>query len=105
MEQPARPQDSATKQFCFTKFNYLPADLAGIIPVADCSYLIQGEETCPETGTPHLQCFVIFKNRVRITALIRKYPGLSNWEAIKGNVRLPLRENQNWFEYYEGPSN
>jgi hypothetical protein len=45
-------------------------------------YLIYGSEVCPTTGTPHLQCFVYFKNPRSVKGSHKYIPG--NIEPIKG---------------------
>lgn len=39
------------------------------------TYLIIGKEIAPTTGTPHLQCFVIFKNARYFKAALKDLPG------------------------------
>ncbi len=38
------------------------------------AYLIVGREVSPTTGTPHLQCYVVFKGRKRITGVRKLFP-------------------------------
>lgn len=51
----------------------------------DVHYSIQGREIAPTTAKLHLQCYVWFRERIRITALIAKYPFCRNWEIAKGS--------------------
>lgn len=58
-------------RFCFTINNPTPEQMdmldRNLKPKAQ--YLIIGKETAPTTGTFHLQCFVIMKNKITITGV------------------------------------
>lgn len=52
--------------FCFTVNNYEIEDICHLKRM-ECQYLILGEEV-GECGTPHLQCFVYYKNAKTLSA-------------------------------------
>ena len=57
---------SRSKRWCFTLNNFTSAEERFILDHVDSfDYLVVGKET-GEAGTPHLQGFVIFKQRLRI---------------------------------------
>lgn len=59
---------SRSRNWAFTLNNYTPADLARLADIPDwVSYVIFGKEVSPTTGTPHLQGFVQFAGRERLT--------------------------------------
>lgn len=66
-------QSNQLVRFQFTWNNYTDVDQQWLRDFAksDCKYLVMGREV-GEQGTPHLQGFVILKNRARITALKKK---------------------------------
>ena len=49
----------------------------------DVSYLIAGKEVCPTTSRVHLQCFVQFASKKRLTCL-KKVETTIHWESCKG---------------------
>lgn len=57
----------------------------GCFDANDVKYSIQGREVCPTTNRPHLQCYVWFKEKIRLTALFTKYPLCRNWQIAKGS--------------------
>lgn len=69
---------SRSRAWCFTLNNYgeLP-ELAG-----NMSYLVYGKEF-GESGTPHLQGYVYFKNANALSAC-RKFLDRAHWEVSKG---------------------
>jgi len=46
-----------SKYFHFNIPNYVASDFLEILP-PNLTYLIQGREVAPTTGTPHLQCYL-----------------------------------------------
>jgi len=75
-----RPQ--ATK-WCFTVNNYVDA-VKEMAPLVDkASYLIYGQEIAPTTGTPHLQGYVVLKNKAMLTALKKLHP-TAHFEIARG---------------------
>lgn len=76
------------RNFCFTVNNWNEDDIETIKNI-DSKYLIIGKEV-GESGTPHLQCYVMFKNARSIKRMIKVLPG--HVEISKGS---PLQN----FEY------
>jgi len=69
---------SRAKNWCFTHNNYTDDDIASYRSVSDhpdVTYIIFGKEVAPQTGTPHLQGFVSFKARKRLTQVKSILPG------------------------------
>lgn len=58
---------SRSRAFCFTTNNYVDTQFEDAI---DCSYIIYGKEI-GESGTPHLQGYVYFKNAKSLSAVIK----------------------------------
>jgi len=70
---------SAYKRWCYTVNNYTTLPDFG----DDCEYHVYGKEV-GESGTPHLQGFVIFTGRgKRLTALKKLIP-TAHWERARG---------------------
>lgn len=68
------------KHWCFTVNNYVKADAKQLSKqVDDLQYLVLGREI-GETGTPHIQGYVVFKKRKRLTA-VRKIIPRGHWTA------------------------
>lgn len=69
-------------RWCFTINNWSPEDLAGALAMPDVRYLVVAEEV-GESGTPHLQGFVIF-SKVRRLAAVAKLLPRSHLEQARG---------------------
>lgn len=65
--------NSQSKYWCFTINNPKPnfKDLDGAL---NWDYLIAGDEICPKTGTPHLQCFIVYKVRTKFSTVKNQLP-------------------------------
>jgi len=59
--------------FCFTNNNYT-SEHEDYLKALDVKYLVYGYEECPTTGTPHLQGFVVFKKKIRLTGAKKLLP-------------------------------
>jgi len=81
-KRPAHKQETEAKCWVYTIPNYTTLDH---IPDAMCKYRIQGEEICPTTGTPHLQCYVNLIKEVRWKAFTKAYPQARNVQKAKGS--------------------
>jgi len=73
------------RTWCFTLNNYTEDDCKNILEWTDTKYIIFGKEIAPETGTPHLQGYVVFNSGIRLTTLKNKHAKM-HWEAAKGNA-------------------
>lgn len=91
-EQPVR-----RKYYCGTMFNY---ESVGIVVIEKrlrevCEKYQFGYETCPTTGKPHLQLFLVLKKAMRITEL--KLPCNPHLVCCKGdeesNLKYTSKEN------------
>lgn len=70
---------------CFTWNNY-PATYADVLGGLDCRYVVAGEELAPNTGTPHLQGYVVWKNGKSESAVRRILVGC-HITVARGNHR------------------
>jgi hypothetical protein len=94
-EAKAKKQEPSKHQltnWCFTLYpdayenkRAARADVAAM--GEEAKYLVAGREVCPSTKRKHYQGFVIFKERVRFTALKKKYDPSIHWEPTKGTVQ------------------
>lgn len=71
------------KTFKFTWNNYTEDDVKKLQRL-EVSYITFGREHAPETGTPHLQGFVIWKEPVRFNCLKKMWP-LVHWKPEKAS--------------------
>lgn len=82
-----------SRKYCFTVNNYTEEDRASILSwMKEAEYGIVAREVGDKCGTPHLQCFVIFKN-ARHPLAVRKLPGMAR-SAIyvcKGNTEQNVK--------------
>ena len=69
--------------WCFTINNYTEDDIT-LLDNIDCKYIIYGKEV-GESGTPHLQGFVVFKINKRLSGC-KKLHKTAHWEASKGTA-------------------
>jgi len=84
--------------WCFTLNNYKESEYE-LLKDLDVAYLIIGKEV-GEQGTPHLQGYIQFHKKKRITAL-KKINQRIHWEKIKGtpedNIKYCSKEDKNPF--------
>jgi len=73
-----------SKHWCFTWNNYSDEDWNGIT-LTECRYLVVGREVAPETGTKHLQGYIVFDS-LKSLAQMKKVFETVHWEPAKGNV-------------------
>lgn len=59
-----------------------------------CEYWIYGFEVAPETGTPHLQCYIVFNNPKEPRSCHKIFPSHGHWEK-----QSPLSTPQQCAEY------
>lgn len=63
----------------FTLHNWQPCHLEALKAYRQISYCSVGEEFCPDTGTPHLQGYVEFKNQVLLSTFKNLFLPLTVW--------------------------
>lgn len=73
--------NNAVKRWCFTINNYNDeiVDKLKNVDTSFITYMVCGFETAPETNTPHLQCYVELKKRLRRNQVKTKL--LGNFEG------------------------
>lgn len=74
---------STTKRWCFTLNNWTETDLAKVLALV-CVYLVVGREK-GESGTPHLQGFIIFDKNYRLSG-VKKILDRAHWEPARGTT-------------------
>lgn len=79
---PAPKMSTQVKRWCFTINNYADEDLERLAALA-CSYIVYGKEV-GESGTPHLQGFVIFPRSVRFTTAKNRIGVNAHVEVTRG---------------------
>lgn len=60
--------DTRVRAYCFTINNYTEKDIETLQGLK-CEYLVFGKEIAPETGTPHLQGYIYFANKMSFKKL------------------------------------
>lgn len=74
-----------SRSWCFTLNNPTAADIGELVLKPSMRYLCYGKEV-GESGTPHLQGFVVFDNAVRLTSVKAKVNNRAHVEIAKGSV-------------------
>lgn len=72
------------KNWCFTINNWISLDEENIRSWP-YRYYIYGKEEAPETGTPHLQGYVIFNKNFRLAG-VKKLSPTAHWELARGST-------------------
>lgn len=88
-------QISCAKYWCFTLNNWTENEYNMILEQCNSSkfqYSI-GKEICPTTGTPHLQGFIKFKEKIRPKSVFNWTERIS-WRACTGSERSNLNYTQ-----------
>lgn len=69
-------KETQGKKWCFTINNYTSEDVQYVREVIfpQTKYAIYGEEIAPETGTPHLQGFLLFASNQRFSKMKKLLP-------------------------------
>lgn len=73
---------SRARRWCYTLNNYSPSDEVLFISLSPVQYHVFGKET-GDSGTPHLQGFVIFSKPYRLGGVKKIHP-TAHWEITKG---------------------
>lgn len=83
---PAAPAagSSRTRNWCYTLNNYTDIEIAHLKTII-CKYHIMGFEVAPDTGTPHIQGFIILKDARKFDELKRKLHCNAHIEKCKGS--------------------
>lgn len=89
---------SRSRDFVFTTNNYTQEHIDAIDKL-DCTYVVYGKEI-GESGTPHLQGYVRFKNAKTMSTVIKLMPG-SHIEIKKGTTDQAIAYCKKDGEVYE----
>lgn len=76
------------KHWCFTINNYTDEDIEKL-NTFECDYIIYGKEI-GESGTPHLQGYVVLLNKKRINWLKKNFHPTAHLEIKRGSVSEAL---------------
>ena len=71
------------RNYAFTINNYTQQQFLDLEKLK-CKYIIYGTEVAPETGTPHLQGFIILNNAKSFNACKNVLPQGAHIEVCKG---------------------
>lgn len=109
------PQSSPSKRWCFTLNNYTNDEYSSIVSdIKDIGLYVIGKEI-GDLKTPHLQGYVNFKKKIRLTGL-KKINQRIHWEKCKGSeeqnivyckkdgdytTNFPKSRNERLLERYE----
>lgn len=78
------------RRICFTLNNYTDEEYDSLKEM-DCKWMIMGKETCPQTGTHHIQGAIVLNNQKTLSTL-KSMPGLrrAHMEPMMGTVEQSL---------------
>lgn len=76
---------SNSRRWCFTHNNYESTEWVDNLSEDLVQYVVCGKEI-GESGTPHLQGFIVFKTNKRLSAVKKLHPTV-HWEAAKGSAQ------------------
>lgn len=91
------------KHWCFTLNNYTDEDIATCKRVGEAhttTYLVYGLER-GESGTPHLQGFVSFESRLRLTQIRELISTRGHFEIARGSPRQAAQYCKKDGDYHE----
>nr|QRI44232.1 MAG: replication-associated protein [Circoviridae sp.] len=78
------PREAPRKNYCMTIFHDKEADPRTKYDGETMAYLIVGNETCPDTGRKHYQCYVQYIKKVRFTQVKKDFGNSTHIEASRG---------------------
>lgn len=99
---------SRSKHWCFTLNNYTEQELQHLSSLYDngeVNYIIIGKETSP-SGTPHIQGFVSFEERLRLPTIKRRVSDRAHFEQARGTpfqAAEYCRKDQDFIEFGTAP--
>lgn len=80
------PKDMRSRLWCFTNYK-LEIDYQKIIDQTSAVYIAYGNETCPTTGRPHHQGFVLFESqRCSMKGVVKDMGGAMTVKMCKGSL-------------------
>jgi hypothetical protein len=97
-------QAQISRRWCFT-LNNPSAEEYNTMVDSVYTYMIIGRETAPETGTKHLQGYMLFVGNKRLSAM-KKLNGRAHWESAKGTTEQNVvycSKGQDFTEYGDRP--
>lgn len=75
-----------SRGYTYTLFDYTEEQREALL-ATNAEYVIVGEEICPTTERPHLQCYLYFANQRWWDAVDRDLPGKGHTESAKGSAQ------------------
>lgn len=112
--EPADPNAPGKRAYVGVKNNYTEEDVAKVQVWAanKCKYLVYGREVGKQ-GTPHLQMYMEFKDKISMTAIVKKLfpmwlgyrkgtPKQAAGYCKKADEKPPKNEGYDWF--FDNPS-
>lgn len=80
MPSEKKPKNTRSRGWCFTVQNPTDDDMALVSSLFEddhnATYLIIGDEIAPRSGTPHLQCYIYYTNKVSFSQITERLPGV-----------------------------
>nr|QKV51305.1 putative replication associated protein [Crucivirus sp.] len=80
VSEPITDISKKSRNYCFTLNNYQPTDAKTILGWKDTKYIVMGEEV-GESGTPHLQGYVEFKEGKPVQPTLKRLDPRIHWET------------------------
>lgn len=95
-----------SRRYCFTLNNWTPQEETALADLDHVKYLVYGRET-GESGTPHLQGFVIFDNSISLQVAKQRIGNRAHLEVARGKSSQAAdycKKDGDFVEYGELPS-
>nr|WAE42301.1 MAG: replication associated protein [Cressdnaviricota sp.] len=90
-----------TRGYCLTINNYDDDMIADwMYHTLESVYSIVGFEIAPDTGTPHMQCYVFWDNAISFNTMKKRFP-TAHIEAAKGDPKSNQKYCSEDGDYYE----